>query len=640
MEGKLKRNDPCHCGSGRKYKHCHLPQEQQASPPSNTPAPAAKAEFPPPEGDAPTSVENNITADQESGKAAWWDDFDRAEVDGKIDLFLNLLREGALTEQDPFEMLGEIRDELAPHHHPEHRTRYAELVQQLHETAPEVYQVHAPYYQNHLIRDAISDERWADLHELLTAFAEEMDKGIDFFFEILEALMYHGRSQILIDIMYSAQARVAESDELMPWVADEFNNELIDLILFDYVETTDSPRFYDPALQERLSSFEGLNIEVAQRAFDSLSAAGPADWKSADFGEAVDAEQWETNLGKLALDFMVDRRHAGVPLSRSEMARQLLFALLIKQFRSRGYITPTRAATGRSRRGGNRRQRQAAKAPEAVPSLSGLIPTHNGLDRALAEVASFISPHPYKIAAAMELLPAYLHFLARLGVISSTDMDKGLRRLNPLMDGVLRILDSSECDARGMEAVKRAWSEETIAAMQADVGRTSQQEEVPEKSDVRQSRPPEQRPPDTIQTYTFLVTYERETGAWRKIEISGEQSLHQLHRSILKAVDFDDDHLYSFYMSGQAWDNTTEYTSPRGDGPSANQVFVGDLPLRMKQTFLYLFDYGDEHRFSVKLVEVNPDAPKDAQYPRIVETRGANPEQYKSWEGEEDWEDE
>jgi hypothetical protein len=60
----------------------------------------------------------------------------------------------------------------------------------------------------------------------------------------------------------------------------------------------------------------------------------------------------------------------------------------------------------------------------------------------------------------------------------------------------------------------------------------------------------------------------------------------------------------------------------------------------MKQTFLYLFDYGDEHRFSVKLVEVNPDAPKDAQYPRIVETRGANPEQYKSWEGEEDWEDE
>src|SRR5215218_5658159 len=22
------RNDPCHCGSGKKYKHCHLPREE------------------------------------------------------------------------------------------------------------------------------------------------------------------------------------------------------------------------------------------------------------------------------------------------------------------------------------------------------------------------------------------------------------------------------------------------------------------------------------------------------------------------------------------------------------------------------------------------------------------------------------
>jgi len=27
---KLKRNDPCHCGSGLKYKKCHLPKEQEA----------------------------------------------------------------------------------------------------------------------------------------------------------------------------------------------------------------------------------------------------------------------------------------------------------------------------------------------------------------------------------------------------------------------------------------------------------------------------------------------------------------------------------------------------------------------------------------------------------------------------------
>jgi hypothetical protein len=27
---KLGRNDPCHCGSGNKYKKCHLPQDEAA----------------------------------------------------------------------------------------------------------------------------------------------------------------------------------------------------------------------------------------------------------------------------------------------------------------------------------------------------------------------------------------------------------------------------------------------------------------------------------------------------------------------------------------------------------------------------------------------------------------------------------
>ncbi|MFN2312725.1 MAG: SEC-C metal-binding domain-containing protein, partial [Spirochaetia bacterium] len=27
---KLGRNDPCHCGSGRKYKHCHYNEDRAA----------------------------------------------------------------------------------------------------------------------------------------------------------------------------------------------------------------------------------------------------------------------------------------------------------------------------------------------------------------------------------------------------------------------------------------------------------------------------------------------------------------------------------------------------------------------------------------------------------------------------------
>jgi hypothetical protein len=123
------------------------------------------------------------------------------------------------------------------------------------------------------------------------------------------------------------------------------------------------------------------------------------------------------------------------------------------------------------------------------------------------------------------------------------------------------------------------------------------------------------------------VTYLGDPDVWRVIEIAGDQTLDDLHYAIQQAVAFDADHLYSFFMSGRAWDETTEYASPYTKGRSAARVKIRDLKLRPKQRFLYLFDYGDEHRFEVQLLDINPDAPK-GKYPRIVERHGPNHRQY------------
>jgi hypothetical protein len=51
----LGRNDPCHCGSGKKYKHCHLDKDEAAEREARAKAadeavvkPAEGAEAPPP----------------------------------------------------------------------------------------------------------------------------------------------------------------------------------------------------------------------------------------------------------------------------------------------------------------------------------------------------------------------------------------------------------------------------------------------------------------------------------------------------------------------------------------------------------------------------------------------------------------
>lgn len=56
MEPILGRNDPCHCGSGKKYKQCCLGKDEEkaraarAKATSEAPAPAADAAAPAPKG--------------------------------------------------------------------------------------------------------------------------------------------------------------------------------------------------------------------------------------------------------------------------------------------------------------------------------------------------------------------------------------------------------------------------------------------------------------------------------------------------------------------------------------------------------------------------------------------------------------
>lgn len=254
-----------------------------------------------------------------------------------------------------------------------------------------------------------------------------------------------------------------------------------------------------------------------------------------------------------------------------------------------------------------------------------------------------------------------------------------------------------------------------------------------------------------MKTYTLHVSLAGAGRSWRKIEIAGNQTLEDLHYAIQDAFEWDADHMYSFFMSGRAWDESTEYTLPEDAMPwgfdldedeedeeeweeeweeeedeeevaledesddaefDLSQLSPADLTLlqqmvsklqqagvtvddiertlnilddttlsdaeKMRQTaplinlmiealpeldgaeggpgdvrtttlddlnlhvgkkFLYLFDYGDEHHFNIRVHAINPNAPP-GDYPRLVEARGAAPLQYPDlddeWDEEED----
>jgi hypothetical protein len=88
----------------------------------------------------------------------------------------------------------------------------------------------------------------------------------------------------------------------------------------------------------------------------------------------------------------------------------------------------------------------------------------------------------------------------------------------------------------------------------------------------------------------------------------------------------------------RAWDRASEIGSPWSDAQRhTHQVTLDLLALRPNRKFLYLFDYGDNHQFDIRVRRVNPAAPA-GQYPRLVASQGENLPQYPDDDEDLGWE--
>lgn len=165
-------------------------------------------------------------------------------------------------------------------------------------------------------------------------------------------------------------------------------------------------------------------------------------------------------------------------------------------------------------------------------------------------------------------------------------------------------------------------------------------------------------------TVLFKVTYLGQLGVgWgeevsRVIELKETQTLNDLHEAIQRSLGWTDPHLYSFFMDGKKWgDSDQEYVHPQlhkhlqgkrallyvdymwypgipetmwysgPRTPKSADAKIQTLGLRKGRRFLYLFDYGDQHHFKVKVIGFG-EVKKGEKYPKLLESIGKSPPQY------------
>ena len=125
---------------------------------------------------------------------------------------------------------------------------------------------------------------------------------------------------------------------------------------------------------------------------------------------------------------------------------------------------------------------------------------------------------------------------------------------------------------------------------------------------------------------TKLMRYEDEWSA--DIEIDSTSTLDDLHYAIQKAVNFDKDHMYAFYVARSDSSRDREFFDD--DNGRVFSTTLNDMfPLVPKKSLFYLFDFGDEWVFKVTKTRKPPHDPQEGVvYPRVVGEAGTKPVQY------------
>ena len=148
------------------------------------------------------------------------------------------------------------------------------------------------------------------------------------------------------------------------------------------------------------------------------------------------------------------------------------------------------------------------------------------------------------------------------------------------------------------------------------------------------------------QAFVFSARLGGWKGVRRTIAVRSDQTLQVLHDALRVAFDWDDDHLYAFWLSGKFWArDDTEYVHP--SALEFNPLAGWDLPMETPsresaeqpldrlgltkgQRIAYVFDFGDEWRVRLTLREIVAD--NGGAYPRILESVGDAPPQYPDYE--------
>ena len=478
------RNDPCPCGSGKKYKKCCLAKDQeessrQAALSQPSPSLAAPIRTSPslPEQRAGLDVPTAAAHDEKARVPArprtpadekaenYWREFESQVGKDRNAVFMKALEDDEVMDDElAFEMLSRLRQEAVKSGT---RTRVAEHVRLLRERRPQVFDQSAHYYLSWSLQDALAENRQEVVSSLAWELAARVDRDIDTFNRAIDWLRYYGQLDVLVGAMRKAWPAVESSDNIVPWGITEFAERAVRLEIFDYLEHTASPDPADAVLLDRVRFFiEDPREDFVGQLVVDLTGSSGREWQADDFAlrpRKTSRDDWDDgadyqasqdpgahNLFRLITEFVgYLHREEGVPFPRGDLVSQELYRYFLR--RNEGDLDPHPSMLEQA-------MNPKLKLPKPPRPAHPLCPERVTFEAHLAGLMGWMSGMYHTAAALFQAIPAWLRFLESRRLIDAETGKKVIKQLVPLHTTLLRFWQEYNDDPN-LYLQAKAWPE-------------------------------------------------------------------------------------------------------------------------------------------------------------------------------------
>jgi hypothetical protein len=383
-----------------------------------------------------------------AGKS-FWQRFEEAGYGEKIDLACRMLAEESfLNETTLRDLLLKLYEQGIEE---DARSRFDEVAECLRRHHPHVYEELAGMLLDWRLSNALADGRLADVAELgheLAALAAEHPVLLH---ENLDRLAYHGRLELVVEMMKRAWPAVQQVGSAVPGSLEGFSARATEAIIYRYLEENGTANAEDPALLAELETFFAIDPKRLDQFMALLTGDIRAEWRPEHFdlppGQEIPAGTVQ-NLHILALTFTgYLHREEGVGYGKADLPRLHLPRYLLD--RHSGVLDP-REPLGDLMRQGTPPPLSRLQ-PRVVEHV--LCPAQETLKRYLERLLAAANPQPYRAAALFECMPAWLRYLEANELIDAGQRERSLGEVAALRDDVMAIWSNYIVDPALLKAV-------------------------------------------------------------------------------------------------------------------------------------------------------------------------------------------